>query len=74
MNVQSPVLKTVGFAVDDGPSVLAAIAGDLRSAYGERSRVPRAGSGQDALRSLREPRLRGEGSMAVQSLRHLAGS
>lgn len=60
MDVQSPVKKPVLFAVDDEPSVLAAIARDLRRAYGDRYRVLRAGSGQEALQALHELKLRGD--------------
>ncbi len=47
-------------AVDDEPAVLAAIARDLRRGFGERFRVLRAGSGEEALEVLRELRARGE--------------
>src|SRR5690606_3720518 len=60
VDVQSPVKKPVLFAVDDEPSVLAAIARDLRRAYGDRYRVLRAGSGQEALQALHELKLRGD--------------
>ncbi|MFO7546232.1 MAG: response regulator [Trueperaceae bacterium] len=60
MNDQSPVKKPVLFAVDDEPSVLAAIARDLRRVYGERYRVLRAGSGQEALQALHELKQRGD--------------
>src|SRR5919206_182576 len=41
-------------AVDDEPAVLAAVARDLRRGFGERYRVVRAGSGEEALEALRE--------------------
>jgi thioredoxin reductase (NADPH) len=41
-------------AVDDEPAVLAAVARDLRRAFGERYRIVRAGSGDEALGLLRE--------------------
>ena len=41
--------------VDDEPAVLAAVARDLRRAFGERYRIVRAGSGDEALGLLREP-------------------
>jgi thioredoxin reductase (NADPH) len=47
-------------AVDDEPAVLAAVGRDLRSRFGERYRVVRAGSGQEALEVLRELVRRGE--------------
>lgn len=47
-------------AVDDEPAVLAAIARDLRRGFGERFRVLRASSGEEALGVLRELRSRGE--------------
>ena len=47
-------------AVDDEPAVLAAISRDLRSGFGERFRVLRAGSGDEALEILTELRRRGE--------------
>jgi thioredoxin reductase (NADPH) len=47
-------------AVDDEPAVLAAIARDLRRGFGERYRIVRAGSGQEALGVLKELRTRGD--------------
>jgi thioredoxin reductase (NADPH) len=47
-------------AVDDEPSVLAAVARDLRRGFGERYRVIRATSGQEALELVRELRARGD--------------
>jgi thioredoxin reductase (NADPH) len=46
--------------VDDEPAVLAAVGRDLRTRFGERYRVVRAGSGQEALEVLRELIRRGE--------------
>ena len=46
--------------VDDEPAVLAAVARDLRKGFGERYRVMRAGSGQEALDLLAEMRKRGD--------------
>jgi thioredoxin reductase (NADPH) len=46
--------------VDDEPAVLAAVARDLRRGFGERYRVVRAGSGEEALEALRELVRRGE--------------
>jgi thioredoxin reductase (NADPH) len=47
-------------AVDDEPAVLAAVARDLRRGFGERYRIMRAGSGQEALELLAEVRKRGD--------------
>jgi thioredoxin reductase (NADPH) len=47
-------------AVDDEPAVLAAVARDLRRGFGERFRILRLSSGQQALEVLRELRTRGE--------------
>src|SRR3954447_12114526 len=47
-------------AVDDEPAVLAAVARDLRRRFGERYRIMRAQSGEDALEALRELRRRGD--------------
>jgi thioredoxin reductase (NADPH) len=47
-------------AVDDEPVVLAAVARDLRRGFGERFRILRASSGQEALDVLRELRTRGD--------------
>ena len=46
--------------VDDEPPVLAAVSRDLRRGFGERFRVLRAGSGDDALELLRQVRTRGD--------------
>lgn len=47
-------------AVDDEPAVLAAVARDLRRGFGERYRIVRAGSGEEALNALRELVARGD--------------
>ncbi|MGN6869774.1 MAG: response regulator, partial [Solirubrobacteraceae bacterium] len=47
-------------AVDDEPAVLAAVARDLRRGFGERYRIMRAGSGDEALDLLKQIRARGE--------------
>src|SRR6201994_126852 len=47
-------------AVDDEPAVLAAVARDLRRQFGERYRIVRANSGDEALQALRELVARGE--------------
>ena len=46
--------------VDDEPAVLAAVARDLRRGFGERYRIVRAGSGDEALDALRELVRRGD--------------
>ena len=46
--------------VDDEPTVLAAVARDLRRGFGERYRIVRAGSGEEALEVVRELVRRGE--------------
>src|SRR6188474_1176119 len=46
--------------VDDDPAVSRAVARDLRRHYGERYRIVRAESGQDALETLNELKLRGD--------------
>jgi thioredoxin reductase (NADPH) len=46
--------------VDDDPAVSRAVARDVRRQYGDRYRVVRASSGQEALEALREIKLRGE--------------
>lgn len=52
--------KPIIFAVDDEPSVLAAVGRDLRRRYGGDYRILRAESGAAALEELREIRLRGD--------------
>jgi thioredoxin reductase (NADPH) len=47
-------------AVDDEPAVLAAVARDLRREFGERYRVLRAASGEEALEVVRELITRGD--------------
>jgi CheY-like chemotaxis protein len=46
--------------VDDDPGVSRAVARDLRRRYGDRYRVVRASSGEEALDALRELKLRGD--------------
>jgi thioredoxin reductase (NADPH) len=52
--------RPVILVVDDEPAVLAAVARDLRRGFGERYRVVRDGSGEEALETLRELVRRGE--------------
>jgi len=47
-------------AVDDEPTVLAAVARDLRRGFGEQYRILRANSGHEALEMLEELRRRGD--------------
>src|SRR3954462_14591799 len=56
--------------VDDEPAVLAAVARDLRRAFGERYRIVRASSGDEALGLLRELVARGDqGALLVADQR-----
>jgi thioredoxin reductase (NADPH) len=59
MSSSEPRRATI-LAVDDEPSVLAAVARDLRRGFGEHYRILRAGSGPEALELLNEMRRRGE--------------
>jgi thioredoxin reductase (NADPH) len=52
--------KPVILIVDDDPAVLAAVARDLRPHYGERFRILRAESGQVALETVRQLKLRND--------------
>jgi thioredoxin reductase (NADPH) len=52
--------KPVILTVDDDPEVLQAIARDLRQQYGDRFRIIRADSGQAALDTIQQLRLRNE--------------
>src|SRR4029079_19375358 len=52
--------KPVILTVDDDPAVSRAVARDLRRHYGERYRIVRAESGQDARETLNELKLRGD--------------
>jgi thioredoxin reductase (NADPH) len=52
--------RPVILVVDDEPAVLAAVARDLRRGFGERYRIVRAGSGEEALEVLHELVRRGE--------------
>jgi thioredoxin reductase (NADPH) len=59
MSTDEPRRATI-LAVDDEPTVLAAVARDLRRGFGEHYRILRAGSGPEALELLTEMRRRGE--------------
>jgi thioredoxin reductase (NADPH) len=52
--------KPVLFSVDDDPSVLSAIARDLRQKYGKDYRIMRASSGSEALEALRQLKQRND--------------
>ncbi|HAJ63250.1 MAG TPA: fused response regulator/thioredoxin-disulfide reductase [Cyanobacteria bacterium UBA8543] len=52
--------KPVILSVDDDPTVLQAIARDLRHQYGDRFRIVPADSGKSALDALKQLKLRGE--------------
>jgi thioredoxin reductase (NADPH) len=56
----TPAPRTAILTVDDDPSVSRAVARDLRRRYGDRLRIVRAESGEQALDALREMKLRGE--------------
>jgi thioredoxin reductase (NADPH) len=58
--VSEPSPRTAILTVDDDPSVSRAVARDLRRRYGDRHRIVRAESGEQALGALREMKLRGE--------------
>jgi thioredoxin reductase (NADPH) len=55
-----PTRRPAILAVDDEPTVLAAVSRDLRRRFGEGYRVVRAGSGGEALELLSEMRRRGD--------------
>jgi thioredoxin reductase (NADPH) len=60
-------------AVDDEPSVLAAVARDLRRGFGEHYRILRAGAGGEALELLTEMRRRGESLAMVVADQRMPG-
>src|SRR5690349_1614499 len=53
-------LRPVIVTVDDDPGVSRAVARDLRKRYGERHRIVRAESGEQALDALKQMKLRGD--------------
>ena len=57
---ESPPRHPAIVVVDDEPAVLAAVSRDLRRGFGERYRIVRAGSGNDALDALSELVRRGD--------------
>ncbi len=64
-SVPARVARPSIVTVDDDPGVSRAVARDLRKQYGERYRVVRAESGEQALEALREIKLRGEEVAAI---------
>src|SRR6201992_307826 len=72
MSTSEPRRPTI-LAVDDEPSVLAAVARDLRRGFGEYYRILRAGSGPDALELLNEMRRRGENLAMVVADQRMPG-
>jgi thioredoxin reductase (NADPH) len=60
-------------AIDDEPTVLAAVSRDLRRRFGSEYRIVRAGSGQDALELLKEMRTRGDDVALMVSDQRMPG-
>jgi thioredoxin reductase (NADPH) len=60
MSTSEPHRRPAILCVDDEPTVLAAVARDLRRQFGERYRIVRAGSGAEGLELLGELRRRGD--------------
>jgi thioredoxin reductase (NADPH) len=67
------VTKPVLLVVDDDPQVLAAVRRDLRSRYREHYTVVSAGSGQEALATVRELKRRGDSLAMVISDQRMPG-
>ena len=65
--------KPVLLIVDDDPQVLAAVRRDLRSHYREKYTVMSAGSGQEALTTVRELKSRGDSLAMVISDQRMPG-
>jgi thioredoxin reductase (NADPH) len=72
MSTSEPRRATI-LAVDDEPSVLAAVARDLRKGFGEHYRILRAGSGPEALELLNEMRRRGENLAMIVADQRMPG-
>jgi thioredoxin reductase (NADPH) len=72
LSTSEPRRPTI-LAVDDEPSVLAAVARDLRRGFGEHYRILRAGSGPDALELLNEMRRRGENLAMIVADQRMPG-
>ncbi|HYZ80437.1 MAG TPA: FAD-dependent oxidoreductase [Solirubrobacteraceae bacterium] len=72
MSTSEPRRATI-LAVDDEPTVLAAVARDLRRGFGEHYRILRAGSGAEALELLEEMRRRGESLALIVADQRMPG-
>jgi thioredoxin reductase (NADPH) len=72
MSTSEPRRATI-LAVDDEPSVLAAVARDLRRGFGEHYRILRASSGPEALELLTEMRRRGESLAMIVADQRMPG-
>ena len=72
MSTAEPRRATI-LAVDDEPTVLAAVARDLRRGFGEHYRILRAGSGSEALELLTEMRRRGENLAMIVADQRMPG-
>src|ERR1700749_1851584 len=72
MSTSEPRRATI-LAVDDEPTVLAAVAGDLRRGFGEHYRILRASSGTEALELLGEMRRRGENLAMIVADQRMPG-
>jgi thioredoxin reductase (NADPH) len=72
MSTSEPRRATI-LAVDDEPTVLAAVARDLRRGFGEHYRILRAGSGPEALDLLGEMRRRGENLAMIVADQRMPG-
>ncbi|MDJ0113143.1 fused response regulator/thioredoxin-disulfide reductase, partial [Rhodococcus erythropolis] len=60
MSAPKAPAKPAILSVDDDPGVSRAVVRDLRKRYGEKYRIIRAESGDQALETLREMKLRGD--------------
>jgi thioredoxin reductase (NADPH) len=72
MSTAEPRRATI-LAVDDEPTVLAAVARDLRRGFGEHYRILRASSGPEALELLGEMRRRGENLAMIVADQRMPG-
>src|SRR6201995_538064 len=72
MSTSEPRRATI-LAVDDEPTVLAAVARDLRRGFGEHYRILRAGSGPEARELLGEMRRRGESLAMIVADQRMPG-
>ncbi|MFZ1996475.1 MAG: FAD-dependent oxidoreductase [Solirubrobacteraceae bacterium] len=72
MSSTEPRRPTI-LAVDDEPTVLAAVARDLRRGFGEHYRILRAGSGAEAVELLTEMRRRGESLAMIVADQRMPG-